>query len=366
MHVLFVFNHPAPYKVRFFNELSRQITLSVIFERLKNSDRDPRFYRAEDMNFDVVRIKGLNLGRENHFSTGIAAHLRSHAYDLIVMNGWRTYSEMLAICYLKKHRIPYVFYINGGIIKERESQLFRRIKTYFIGGADLYFSPDANSNYYLVHYGAEPSRIINYPYSTLYEREIIAEPLSSAAKRELRLRLGIDAASVFVSCGQFIPRKNYLRLIAYWKKQPRDRMLIIIGGGKEKAHYQRLIAQLDLHNVVLLNFMERTALFEYFRAADAFIFPSKEDIYGHVINEAMSQGLPVISNYHVNSSLHLIRDGENGFVIDIDDDKAIDAAIEAVLTTAMGGKAIASARENTFETMAKIHADTFKEWVNKK
>ena len=52
-----------------------------------------------------------------------------------------------------------------------------------------------------------------------------------------------------------------------------------------------------------------------------FVFSSNEDIYGHVINEALSQGLPVISTPNVNASQHLIKDGINGYIVNnIDSD----------------------------------------------
>ncbi|MFA5422021.1 MAG: glycosyltransferase family 4 protein [Bacilli bacterium] len=366
MHVLFIFNHPAPYKVRLFNELSEEIEVTALFERLKNGDRDPRFYTGEKNKFHIARIRGINLGCENHLSNGIAKHLQNHRYDLIVMNGWHTFSEMAALRYLKKHNIPYLFYINGGIIRAKEPRFMRKIKTKYIGGASLYFSPDENSNRYLAYYGADLDKIVNYPYSTIYENEILTLPVDAATKQSLRQELGVASDKLFVSCGQFILRKNYERLISYWKTQPANYRLAIIGGGKEKNKYQKLIKDNNLQNVTLIDFVPREKLFKYLQAADAYIFPSKEDIYGHVINEALSQGLPVISNNKVNSALRLIDNGVNGYVIDIEKDEEISNAINNVLKNMnMPGEALKTARQNTIERMARVHIDNFKKWMNK-
>ncbi|MDD4154396.1 MAG: glycosyltransferase [Bacilli bacterium] len=367
MHVLFVFNHPAPYKVKLFNELSKAIQVSAIFERLKNKDRNPLFYESRELLFKNVRIKGINLGLENHFSRGIVDYIKNNKFDIIVMNGWHTFSEMMAINYLKKHHIPYLFYINGGIIKSHEPKVMKKIKTYFISGADLYFSPDENSNNYLTYYGADASKIVNYPYSTIYDSEVLKQTTSIKEKTELRKALNIKGEKVFVSCGQFIPRKNHTRLIKYWSKQPENNRLLIIGGGKEKNKYLKLISSLGIKNVKILDFMTRNNLFMYFKAADAYIFPSKEDIYGHVINEALSQGLPVISNKGVNSALRLIKNGENGYIVDINQDEEIDNAIANVLNKPeMQNKALDTSQENTLEIMAKVHLEAFHNWVNKK
>lgn len=41
--VLYVTNLPTPYKVAFFNLLSREIKLTVVYEREKASDRDAKW-----------------------------------------------------------------------------------------------------------------------------------------------------------------------------------------------------------------------------------------------------------------------------------------------------------------------------------
>ena len=118
--VLIVFNHPAPYKVRLFNELSKTFDLHVIFERDSASDRNKAFYFEDKYTFTTHKIKGLKVGREGLISSGVKKHLKHNKYDLVIMNGYSHYAEMKAIKYLQKHNVPYVLYINGGTIKEKE------------------------------------------------------------------------------------------------------------------------------------------------------------------------------------------------------------------------------------------------------
>ena len=54
MKVLFVFNHPAPYKVKYFNKLAKHVDLTVIFERKAAKDRNPRFYAGNVYNFKHI------------------------------------------------------------------------------------------------------------------------------------------------------------------------------------------------------------------------------------------------------------------------------------------------------------------------
>ena len=54
-----------------------------------------------------------------------------------------------------------------------------------------------------------------------------------------------------------------------------------------------------------------------FKLADAFVLPSSYETFSLVTFEAAASGLPVLATA-VNGVRELIRDGENGFLIDIE------------------------------------------------
>lgn len=353
--VLFVFNHPAPYKVRLLNELSKFLDLTVIFERVKNSDRNKQFYFEENYKFKTVHISGLYLGRENIISKAVKNHIKHNKYDLIIMNGYSNFSEMIAISYLKKHHIPYCLYINGGIAKRNENFFKRSLKRKYISSAAFYLSPDENSNNYLVHYGAFRDKIFNYPYSTIYESEILPKLLTQEEIQQKRKEKGLDSKYLYVSCGQLIKRKNYMNLVKVWPTDD-DKLLVIIGDGKQRPEIEEYIRENHINNVKLLGFLSREELFKYYQICDVFIFPSNEDIYGHVINEAMSQGLPVVSTPYANSARKLIKNGINGYIIDHISSNQFIEAIDKVLALDKN-EAIKTARENTLEKMAINHKE---------
>lgn len=352
--VLIVFNHPAPYKVRLFNELSKFFDLHVIFERQTNKDRNKAFYFEENYKFTQHKIKGIAIGKENFISNGLVKHLKQNKYDLIIMNGYSQFAEMKAIKYLKKQNIPYVLYINGGIINAKESRFKKNLKTRYISGAESYFSPDLESNKYLEYYGADESRILNYPYSTIFESEIAEEQID---KNSLRKELNIDAPKMFVCSGQLIKRKNVLSLVKEWKNYPEDYVLYLIGDGNQKKEICDFIQENNMKNVILTGFMPRNNTLKYLKAANAFCFPSNEDIYGHVVNESLSQGTPVISTKHANSSLKLIKNNENGFLLNSLTGNELKDAIEFCLSNDLSKKCISVAKENTIELMTNTHVE---------
>lgn len=354
--VLIVFNHPAPYKVRLFNELSKTFELHVIFEREKAKDRQKGFYFENDYRFFSHHVKGIQLGKENFISNRIVRHIRNRRYDLVIMNGYSTFAEMKTIRFLKKNKIPYVFYINGGIVKPNECKLKKRIKTKYISGAMAYLSPDENSNKYLEYYGANPELIYNYPYSTIYENELTKLPKAEPVR---------VFDKVFVSSGQLIKRKSYMSLVKEWKNYPENYGLYILGDGKEKGKIERFIRKNHMKNVVLTGFLSHRKMMDFFNDADVFLFPSSEDIYGHVINEALSQGIPVISTKKVNAALKLVKDKYNGFLLNELKGDALKNAIDYCLNNSLAENCVKSATPYTIEKSANAHVEILNEVMNK-
>ena len=361
MKVLFVFNHPAPYKVRLFNELAKDIDLDVIFERKSASDRPKNFYNCNNFHFNVRFLKRGAFSKENSNTGELKKYIAEHykEYNLIIMNGYSTITEIRAILYMRKHKIPFALYVNGGVIRN-DSFFKKKLKTTLIKAAFHYFSPCEEANHYLVHYGAQPSKISNYNYSTIYDKDVLQKPLSNEEKNSLRFGLNLPKGKIFVSAGQFIPRKNNIQTIMQFVG--RKDKLLLIGEGPEKSIYERLIKDNHLDNVIIKDFVVKDDLFKFMRACDAFITLSKEDIFGHTTNEAMACGLPVISSDKVVASKNQIKNGYNGFIVSLDDEKRIQNILNSV-SYEMSECAIKTAKKNTIEASAKAHIKMFKELV---
>ena len=98
-----------------------------------------------------------------------------------------------------------------------------------------------------------------------------------------------------------------------------------------------------------------------------FVLPTREDIWGLVINEAMANGLPVITTDHCVAGIELIKDYQNGFLVPINDVQALrDRIAESITDDAMLQKlsenSLQVIQEYTIENMAKQH---FEVWQKK-
>ena len=107
-------------------------------------------------------------------------------------------------------------------------------------------------------------------------------------------------------------------------------------------------------------------------SADLFVLPTREDIWGLVINEALSQGLPVITTNKCIAGLELIEDGKNGYIIDVENEEMLLEKTNFFFS--LSNEKRKNIMENclnkinkyTLENMSTIHADFLKKIENNK
>ena len=361
MRVLIVFNHPAPYKVRIFNELAKYVELAVLFERNRAKDRPEAFYVANEYNFENITLTDGYVYNEGSISNGVRKYIKENhdKFDQIVMNGYSHVAEIKAIKYMRKHNIKFSLLINGGIGKNKEFFLKREIKKSLISTASFYMSPSKKSDEYLIQYGANKDNIYRYPYSNLSKRDMKTTGIDKDTVRRI-YGLPVDK-KIFVNASQFIDRLNNLKLLSLFKD--REEFLLLIGEGNEIEKYNKFIKKNNMTNVMIMPFKRRNELFKILKVCDVFITLAKEDIFGHTTLEALANGLPVISSDKVMSSLEYIKDGENGYIVSLDNDQQIIIAIEKAPSLSKE-KALESAKNNTYESCGKRIAEILEEEFN--
>jgi glycosyltransferase involved in cell wall biosynthesis len=140
---------------------------------------------------------------------------------------------------------------------------------------------------------------------------------------------------------------------------------LYIIGGSPTIEYLDLIKKYNLRNVHFIDFQSKKALNNYYLVADIFILPTREDIWGLVINEAMAAGLPVITTNKCVAGLELIEDGKNGFIIPVDNaielSKKITILVKSKeLREQMGKISLEIIKNFTIEKMVERHLDILK------
>jgi len=365
--VLFLTNIPAPYRVCFFNELGKLCDLTVLFERKTSDERESIWFNNNFTDFKAVFLEGIKINKNTALCFSVTKYLKRELFDLIIVGGYATPTGMLAINYLKLKKIPFALNADGGLINRNESFFKRVIKKYCISSADFWLSTSKITNSYLEHYGANSKAIFIYPFTALLQKDIIKDLIDDKIRKNLRDKLNICEEKVILSVGQFIHRKGFDVLLKACTKIPKEYGVYIVGG-EPTQEYLVLKKKLDLNNVHFIGFRFKEELKKYYMASDLFVLPTREDIWGLVINEAMAYGLPVVTTDNCIAGLELVKDYENGFIVPVEDETALANKINKILTDddlrkKMAKNSLAKIKQYTIENMAKLHMRIFNNFL---
>lgn len=357
MKVLFISNIPTPYKNDFYNEFGKFIDLTVLYEAYGASDQGIRFNwdKSQIKNYKAIFLKQGDI-QENRINPSVFKWLKIE-WDYIFVTNYSYMTEMAALIYLKCHKIPYVLEVDGGTIKN-ENLIRRVMKEKLISGAEAYFSPSKQTDDFLKYYGAKDNIIFRHPFTSLHNQQILDSVISENRKIEIRKKLGINSKNVIVGVGQLIFRKGWECLISIANKIDAD--IYIVGEGECRNLYETEIRKQNLTNVHLIGFLSNEMTTMYYQAADVFVLPTRYDVWGVVINEALANGLPVITTTGCIAGQELVVNNDNGFLIPVDNNELLLDKLKLLLSdrklrAKMSNNALKSIKGYTIENMADVH-----------
>ncbi len=350
--VLYLSNIPSPYRVKFFEELGKECDLTVVFERSESSERDDSWASNGYKHFNAIFCKGIKVGVDHSLSFKPLSVIRKTRADEIIVTNNMSITGFWEILYLKLNKIPYALEGDGAFCPDRENPIKKKIKIFLTKGAKNYYSTCNNHDKYYTGYGAQEERIIRYPFSSVMKSDIYRT--SDEEKQEARKTLGIHEKNVIVSIGQFIHRKGFDTLCNAMIDVEGDVGVYILGG--EKLPFD--VKDSRIHTVGFKKPEDRDI---YLKAADIFVLPTREDIWGLVINEAMAKGVPVISTYSCNAAVEMIKNGYNGYIIESNQARDLSNSINHFLILPEDEKqkmqvnTMKTAEQWTIENMVAYH-----------
>lgn len=366
MKVLYIVNVPAPYMVNYFNELGKYCDLTVIFEKDRSTERDKSWLDFQCVNFKPIILKGISTAVDMAFAPQIVRYLKKGKYDFIFISNMASLTGIMAITYLKLRKIPYFLESEGGFAKDGKG-FKEKFKRFLMRGAEKYFSTTPVGDEYFLQYGANADQLVKYPFTSIYDSDILENAPSDEEKQSLRKELGIKEEKVIISVGQFIHRKGYDVLLNAGRSIPSNVGVYIIGG-EPTEEYLKMKSDYGLDNFHFVGFCNKEQLSKYYKAADLFVLPTREDIWGLVINEAMAYALPVITTDRCIAGLELVKNDENGYIVAVEDAAALADRINYVINSndllkQMGKNSAERIKWYTFESMAKVHIDYLRSYT---
>jgi glycosyltransferase involved in cell wall biosynthesis len=130
-----------------------------------------------------------------------------------------------------------------------------------------------------------------------------------AVRRELGLPPG---ETMVLFCGHDFGRKGLDRAVVAVSRMRERAHLVVVGGG-EASRFSALAGRLGVGD--RLHFAgQRSDAWRYFQAADIFTLPTRVEMWGTTVVEAMASGVPPVVT-SVAGSAEVVESGETGFVL---------------------------------------------------
>jgi glycosyltransferase involved in cell wall biosynthesis len=190
--------------------------------------------------------------------------------------------------------------------------------------------------------------------------------------KDIRTELGIGKKElVIVSVARFTSQKQPLKLIRAFSRVSAgfpEARLLMIGDGEEKEAAVKLIRTLELGEKVILQPF-RQDIPDVLASSDIYVLPSLWEAFPIALLEAMSMGKAVIGT-NVDGTPEIIRDRENGLLIEIDDlegnleSALLELCSDPELRERLQRNAVSSIyNKYTVENLAKKNENIYRELV---
>jgi glycosyltransferase involved in cell wall biosynthesis len=240
--------------------------------------------------------------------------------ELVFSTGFSLWTMLLALLKpIFRWRLVIVYDGSSPGVDYENSWVRSRQRRWLAHSADAFITNNKAGKQYIVNSLKFPAdRVFDRPYllphPKTYTRSLeIAKPL-------LEKQLEKQQRPVFVFAGNLIPRKGLQELLhacTLLKQQGHEQFtLVVVGDGSERSALEAYVKEQDLSDqIVWIGAVEYEQVGAYFEAADVFIFPTREDVWGLVLVEAMMFGKPVLASKWAGAS-EMVAEGENGYIFD--------------------------------------------------
>ena len=294
---------PTPYRAPLFDRLAARddIDLTVIYAARTVAGRswsvDLRHGATFLRGFGVPGARTL-LRHDYPLTPGVFRVLGASRPEVVVVSGWSTFASQAAVAWCRARRVPYVLHVESHDLDSRPA--WRRavkdtVASRVIRGAAGVLVVGSAARDSVVARGADRVRVFANTIDVdrwIERAQAIPRPAHDGV--------------VVLSVGRDVPEKGFDILRSACARAG-VRLETITGGVPEEELAKRYVE------------------------ADIFALLSRHEPWGVVVNEAAASGLPLVLSERVGAAYDLLRDGENGYLVPVDD--AV-AAAEAIRTLA--------------------------------
>lgn len=295
----------TPYEIVRYNEINKVLKGSLEVWFLKKSEKNRLWKYFPPVNF---RYKILSNNLQ------IIALLSAYKDKIkrIVCCGWNSSVYLYSLVYCRINHLRYTLW-SGSTVYERSwwRTLFNPLVKLIVHKTDDYIVYGTRAKEYLIRLGAPRDKIKTFLNSV--DVDFFQKKAQEFKKLKLELREKYKISQkdkVILFVGQLIERKGVRELLDgfYEVSKIEEKLtLLLVGEGELKNEIKTYIYNHKNVKIKLLGFIEYDKLPEIYALSDVLVLPSKEEVWGLVVNEALASGLPVLVSQFAGCSCDLVN-----------------------------------------------------------
>ena len=301
MKIFVFFVEPASYTIDLINNVHRKKKIKYCF--IKSSS----YYMKEKYNFlSLDKMEFLkrifyvvNVWKEN---------------NLIIVNGYNNYVFLLLwiLNFFSKRKK------NIGI--ESDTQYKPKVALGKSILKTLFLKTVFKSNYVIGLAGGTKTHFdLFYNYGMKKENILLLPMVVNNSYFLRKNNYNVNKKFTFLIVSRLIKTKNIEPVIKFFDNhfKNKEAILKIVGDG---PLFKEFLNKYNNKNIKFYGKLTNKNLVNQYHSSDVFLMPSYKESWGLVINEAMCSGLPIITRKEVGSNYDLIKNNENGFVVNTNED----------------------------------------------
>jgi glycosyltransferase involved in cell wall biosynthesis len=309
--IAFLTNILSPNRLPIFERLARRFDVVVLYSG-EESNRDAwSGLDGQVRGFATVRVPGLSFrwnkrGRSGvndlrhlHLDLGLFLALLRLKPDAII-SAEMGFRSSVALAYGRLFHCPVWVWWGGTRHSERGIGLLKRaFRRWFVGRTSRWFSYGMTSTEYLLSLGVRQDRIVEL-------QNCVPE---GAYRLRAQPLLNLRVRPVVLSVGRLVPAKGMdllLEAAARLQAEGLTFSLLVVGNGPQRGPLEERVRHLGLSDIHFHGSEPPERMPAVYRSADVLVFPTLDDVWGLVINEALWSGLPALVSVYAGCAEELV------------------------------------------------------------
>jgi len=308
-NIILITNIPAPYRETIHELISTKITgnYTVLYCDQKEPNRDWSFALGNYKHIFLKRKMLTYKERYIHINTDVWGKLNHLNPDVVITAGSFNPTMLIAFGWSKIKRKIYIPMTDGWLISENNLTILHKwVRKIVYKFSDAYIGASKHSIDLYKSYGCKDEQI--FQSHLCANNQLFLQSINQEKKYDLMFS------------GQFIERKMplFFAEVAQLIKAKRGKCsVLILGSGELKDAF---LSKLEEYGIEMsyAGYVSQNELPSYYASAKIFLFPTLQDPWGVVANEAMAAGTPVITCENAGVAGDLVIHDVNGCVLPLD------------------------------------------------